>query len=949
MSSPFRASRAPAALLISSLALSFCTVASAAAPIAPPSAALPPVVANHLIERIDETKTIAISGSRHPLADEKSDQGVVEDTFKLDHVILILAPTQEQRSSLRALLAAQHDPRSSLHRKWLTPQEYAQRFGVNEKDRQTIAQWLTQHGFTIDEVPAGGRSIVFSGTARQIRDTFGTEIHRYLRHGVAHVANATDIKIPKALEGVVAGVVSLSDFHSHPLSVRFDPAPAFTSGNAHYLAPADFHTIYDLKGLDTQGLTGSGHSIAVLGRSNISFSDYLTFRNTFGLKGTSFSIASAGTQPGYVTKDELESDLDLEWAGAVASGATIKFVTAASTSSADGIVLAAQYAVNNNVADVISLSYGSCEGTMGQSAVNYFDALWQQAAAQGISVVVASGDSGTADCDLPTASTASGGQAINGMCSSAYATCVGGTQFADTASPSTYWSSSNGASYASALSYIPEVVWNESSLNGGTGLTATGGGASIFWSKPSWQNVTGVPADGQRDVPDVSMAAAGHDGYLVYSSDNATRTQTLYPVAGTSAAAPAVAGILALVNQKTGYRLGNANPTLYGLAARQASGGGTPYFHLITSGNNSVPGQTGFAASPATPNYNQATGLGSLDAGVIVSHWTDLLPPTTTTLATSNAKVTTGTSVTFTATVTGVTSGNVQFADNGSNLGAAIALNNGVASYTSSTLSAGIHNVTATFVGDPSHQPSQSSAIAETVQAVTTTTVSTSATSLAAGQSITLTATVSGSTPTGSVQFKDGSANLGSTVPVSGTTATLITTGLRTAGTHSITAVYAGDAINTGSTASAVSVSVTPATTTVSLGASPSSAAPHQTVTLTATVNGISPTGNVNFTDNGANVGSQTLTNGVATLTVSSLSSGSHNLVAAYGGDANNQSSTSGTVVENIAAADTDADSPTLPQWAAIVMGILLMIQGVLASRGGFRLRPMNASSKSDA
>jgi subtilase family serine protease len=820
-----------------------------------------------------------------------------------------------------------------LHRKWLTPQEYAQRFGVSAQDQQTVTQWLTQHGFTIDEIPAGGRSIVFSGTARQIRDTFGTEIHRYLRHGVSHVANASDIKIPKALEDVVAGVVSLSDFHSRPLSVRLDPVPAFTSGSAHYLAPADFHTIYDLKGLDTQGLTGSGHSIAVLGRSNISFSDYTTFRNTFGLKGTSFSTVSAGTQPGYVTKDELESDLDLEWAGAVASGATIKFVTAASTSSADGVVLAAQYAVNNNVADVISLSYGLCESAMGQSAVNYFDALWQQAASQGISVVVASGDSGTADCDLPTASSASAGQAINGMCSSAYATCVGGTQFADTASPSTYWNSSNGTSYVSALSYIPEMVWNESGLNGGTGLTATGGGASIFWSKPSWQNVAGVPADGQRDVPDVAMAAAGHDGYLVYSSDNATRTQTLYPVAGTSAAAPAVAGILALVNQKTGYRLGNANPTLYGLAARQASGGGTPYFHLITSGNNSVPGQTGFSASESTPNYNQATGLGSIDAGVLVSHWTDLLPPTMTTLSTSNAKVTTGASVTFTATVTGATSGNVQFADNGSNLGAAVALSNGVASYTSSALAAGVHSVTATFVGDPFHQPSQSSALSETVQAITSTAVSASATSLAAGQGITLTATVSGSTPSGSVQFKDGSANLGAAVSLSGTTATLSTNGLRTAGTHSITAVYSGDTINTSSSASAVSVSVTPAATGVSLSASPSSAAPNQAVTLTATVNGVSPTGNVNFTDNGANLGSQALSNGIAALTISTLSSGSHNLVATYVGDTNNQGSTSTTVVENIVAADTNADSPTLPQWASIMGGILLLFQAAWKQR----------------
>lgn len=884
---------------------------------------------------VDDSKTITISGSRHPHAIASNDQGAVDSKLRMDRMILLLQPDAQQRAALDALISAQHDPTSPTHHQWLTPAEYAQHFGASASDVRSVTNWLERHGFTVDEVPMGSRTIVFSGTAGQVHEAFSTEIHNYLHRGEHHIANASEVKIPQALSGLVGGVVSLHDFHSHPLHLNSPITPSYTAGSAHYMAPADYHTIYNLKALDTQSINGAGRSIAVLGRSNVSLSDYTTFRNTFGLKGFSYAQIAAGPSPGYVSGDEMESDLDIEWAAAVATGVTIKFVTSASTSTTDGVVLAAQYAVNNNTADIISVSYAQCENTMGTAGLNFFDSLWQQAASQGISVVVGSGDAGAAGCDQPTANTATSGQAVNGWCSSSYSTCVGGTQFADTANPSAYWSAGNDTTYGSALSYIPEVVWNESGLNGGTHLSSTGGGASTFWSKPSWQNVAGVPPDGHRDVPDVSMAAATHDGYLVYSSDNSTRTQSTYAVGGTSAATPAMAGILALASQKAGYRLGNVNPTLYGLAARQAAGGNA-YFHLITSGNNSVPGQTGFSASTATPSYNQATGLGSIDGGVLVTHWTDLLPTTATTLTTSAGSVTAGQSLTFTATVSGSSlTGTVQFTDNGANLGSPMTLNNGSAAYTSTTLPAGNHNITAIYSGDPAHQASTSAAVAEIVQAVSSTTISSSTTSLQAGQSLTLTATVSGSSPTGTVQFKDGTNNLGVPVTLNGATATLSTNGLRTAGQHSVTATYSGDSINTaGTSASAATITVTPAGTSTSLSVSPSSPAPNQAVTLTANVSGVSPTGNVNFTDNGANLGTKPLVNGVATLTTPSLVNGTHNLAAAYVGDANNQGSNSQTVVASVGAVGGDADAPTMPQWAAIMMGVLLWLLTVWKQQG---------------
>ena len=279
------------------------------------------------------------------------------------------------------------------------------------------------------------------------------------------------------------------------------------------------------------------------------------------------------------------------------------------------------------MADIISLSYSGCESTADVSAgLPYYHQLWQQAAAQGISVFVSSGDAGAAGCDSPAAATATQGLAVNQLCSSPYSTCVGGTEFsADIGAQSQYWGATNSAANASALGYIGEAVWNQS----GTNLYSTGGGASIYFAKPAWQFSTGVPSDGRRDVPDVSLSASSaHDAYLIYSSDGQAAS-TLLAIGGTSASTPAMAGIIALAGQKQAGRLGNVNPVLYALSNYQAGKGGQ-VFHRITSGNNSVPGQAGFSASTTDPNYNQATGLGSVDGGALVAQWTGAALPTVT-------------------------------------------------------------------------------------------------------------------------------------------------------------------------------------------------------------------------------------------------------------------------------------------------------------------------------
>jgi pseudomonalisin len=481
-----------------------------------------------------------------------------------------------------------------------------------------VTGWLQAHGFQVEEVTGGRSSIIFSGTAVQVEDAFHTEIHAYNVRGELHHANAKDPEIPAALAGVVGGVVSLHDFRSDAMHglVR-KPSPDFTNGSTYYLAPADFATIYNLLPLYQQSINGSGQSIAIVGRSNIKLADVRQFRTTFGLPANDPQIMVNGSDPGvFNSGEETEADLDVEWSGAVARNAIIKFVVSKSTNSSDGVNLSAQYIVNHNLAPVMSTSFGLCEAALGSSGNGFLNSLWQQAAAEGITVLVSSGDNGAAGCDSPSVASATHGRGVNGLCSTPYSTCVGGTEFDDVSTPSLYWSPSNAsATQASALSYIPEITWNESAP--GYGLWSSGGGASIVYAKPSWQTGTGVPADGKRDVPDVSLSSAGHDGYLIYQEGS------LYVVGGTSAASPSFAGIMALVVQHAAARQGNANIAFYSLASKQEAGGAA-VFHDITSGNNSVPGQLGFNAKAG---YDQATGLGSVDALVLVNHFGDATPP----------------------------------------------------------------------------------------------------------------------------------------------------------------------------------------------------------------------------------------------------------------------------------------------------------------------------------
>jgi subtilase family serine protease len=593
---------------------------------------------------INDADRITRRGNTNPLARAEFDRGSADINTPMKNMILSLSLRPGAQAELQTLLAQQQDPSSPNYHKFLTPEEFGLRFGPTDQDLADVTNWLAAQGFKVEEVGKGRLWINFSGNVQQVERAFQTNIRKYEVNGKMHQANAIDPSLPRAFSGLVNGVVTLHNFGRHHFLSKITPIPAgllstrsqlpsdfkalrpgapdanntvpdFTSGTNHFLAPADFATIYNVNPLYSAGITGAGQSIAIVGRTDIKLADVQFFRSFFGLPAKDPVFIHNGTAPGDLGGgEETEADLDVEWSGAVGQGATINFVISKSTATTDGVDLSAQFIVNNNTSPIMSTSFGQCEANMGTAENNFYNNLWSQAAAEGITAFVSSGDSGAAGCDASNAATGTG-RAVSGLSSPPNVTAVGGTMFNE--GTGTFWNATNNATnQGSAISYIPEVVWNESGSNGGSGLGATGGGASTIYAKPAFQSGPGVPADGHRDVPDVSLSAAGHDGFIVVQG-HTTGTTGLEAVGGTSASSPSFAGLMSLVVQKTGARQGNANTAFYNMGRNQQSGG-TAVYHDITTGNNTVPGVTGFAA---TVGYDLSTGWGSVNAANLVNFW----------------------------------------------------------------------------------------------------------------------------------------------------------------------------------------------------------------------------------------------------------------------------------------------------------------------------------------
>ena len=574
---------------------------------------------DRLTARIDNSRRVVLRGNINPRARAEFDRGAVADSLKITGVTLHLQPSSSQQSTLKQLLEEQQNPSSPNFHKWLTPEQYADNFGASQSDVDKITAWLESQGFKVTAVARGRNWITFSGTSAQIRNAFQTQLHSYTVNGVTHYANATEPSIPASLQGLVASIRGLDNFKPQPRLKKADPEMT-TSRGGHFIVPDDFATIYNVAPLYAAGIDGTGQKIVVVGQTQINQSDIATFRSNLKLPAqTPQTILVPGHDDPGISQDDLpEADLDIEWSGGVARNASIIFVYSAN------VFDAMQYAIDQNLAPVMTMSYGTCEAS-DHIDLPTFQALAQQANSQGMTWMAAAGDSGAADCEYNDAIAQSGLSVdIPGIVPEV--TAVGGTQFNENGG--TFWKSSNNANQGSAIEYIPELVWNSTDA---AGLAAGGGGVSTYFSKPSWQTGPGVPNDGFRDVPDVSFAASpAHDPFYVVTSGS------VQYYGGTSVAAPSFAAVVALLNQylvssgiQTQPGVGNINPTLYRLA-QNTSG----VFHDITGGNNSVPcasgspnctgaGNFGYTAGPG---YDTASGLGSVNAENLVHQWSSVPP-----------------------------------------------------------------------------------------------------------------------------------------------------------------------------------------------------------------------------------------------------------------------------------------------------------------------------------
>jgi uncharacterized protein (TIGR03437 family) len=626
-----------------------------------------------ITQTIDNRVRTVLTGHIHPQAVAANDQGRVKPSLPMSYITLRLATSPAQQADLEKLLVDQQTPGSPDYHHWLTPEEYAQRFGASDADISKITQWLQQQGLQVASVARGRNWIVASGTAAQVEPAFQTEIHSYVADGETHYANASEPSVPAAFGSVVQGIRGLNDFRMKPRVRPLLAKPAYTSSSseAHYLAPDDLATIYDIAPLYAAGINGAGQKIAIAGQIEVNLSDIENFRGIFNLPASDpqMLLVPGSSNPGNNPKsgDLSESDLDLEWSGAVARNANIIFVYATD------VMTAVQYAIDQKLAPVVSVSYGNCEQESTRSDIASFQQWAQQANAQGITWLAASGDNGAADC----ADSQNPGLAVDLPGSIPEVTSVGGTEFAEGAG--TYWSPTNTANGASALSYVPETTWNDSLADGQP--SSSGGGASILFSKPSWQTGPGVPSDNARHVPDVSLnASPDHDGYLVYTGGS----RQVY--GGTSVPTPTFAGLVALLNQQLGSGgVGNINPNMYALAQSNPA-----IFHDITTGNNIVTipcprRELNCTANPvgyyAGLGYDQTTGLGSVDGYNLVTGWTgkSTPPPTPAARVTllSNLSTVAPNAVMYlmaTVSSTGGTtpSGLVSFSIGGTSLGSAL-------------------------------------------------------------------------------------------------------------------------------------------------------------------------------------------------------------------------------------------------------------------------------------
>ncbi|HEU4663157.1 MAG TPA: S53 family peptidase [Dokdonella sp.] len=626
---------------------------------------------------VDGAKRVTIDGARPAWARTERARGAVDAELRLGRVSVLLRRTPDRQAAFEALLRDQQDPRSPRYHQWLDAADIGRRYGASAHDLDALSSWLRSEGLRVEAVAPARTRVVVSGRSGDLARAFDTALSWYDGGERRRIGAKSRPSVPAAFAPIVRGVVGLDTFTLRPKhhvvaarrpagakALRPEGTACNDSGCEHVMFPADFAAIYGIGGA-VADIDGAGQSIAIVGRQRVYAPDVSNYQTIAKLpqRAVEVIVPPGATDPGAPASqcgaagsscddpsdavgDQTEATLDVQVAAGVAPGATIKLIVAKDTDTDSGVQRAIEHAIDASPlpARVLSISFGSCEADNGADVARYLDDLFGQAAAEGISVFVSSGDSGVADCaDHTGAPPAQPQPSIDVMCSSGHVTCVGGTRFADDAEPDRYWSSEDGYGYRSAYGYIPEGAWNEPfGRSGETALAASGGGTSVYLPRPAWQSGPGVPAANGRSVPDVSLNAAAHDGYFTCMAARrgscavSGGSFSFLISSGTSASAPAMAGIAARLNQKLGAAQGNLNPSLYALGAHAVNA----VFHDVTPAtsavspcdvavpspcNNSTPGPDalsgGRAGYAVAEGYDLATGLGSVDVRNLMAAW----------------------------------------------------------------------------------------------------------------------------------------------------------------------------------------------------------------------------------------------------------------------------------------------------------------------------------------
>jgi subtilase family serine protease len=971
--------------------------------------------ARRVITPVDTHDAVSLAGSVKPWVRHAEDLGQAPRSTAAPRMLLLLQRSATAQQALSEFLADQQNPSSPSYHHWLTPAQFAERFGVNAEDIASVTTWLQSQGLMVTKVSPGGNIVEFSGTVGQLEQSFGTHIHRLATANAAHpapmLANVSELQIPRALAPVVAGLVNLGTPSPRP-NLKLGPTAKFdstthtiqpdftlftTSGVPYlYTDPADAAVIYNTPNArlnpNYKGATldGTGVTVGIVGDSNVDLTPVINYRTAFlGETPAAVNLPTVivdGNDPG-INGDEIESFLDMEVLGGIAPKAKILYYTSDDSDLSAGLFNAILRAVDDNSVSILNVSFNGCEPNQGASGNAFVAEVYQQAAVQGITISVSAGDSGSANCDFDGDSSATQGLAVNALASTPFNVAVGGTDYDVLVNGfNTYvQSTKNGQAYSgeppywlTALSYIPEKPWNDSTSvngdladntpfapNGGTNIIAGGGGVSVVYSKPSYQSAL-TPKDGARDLPDVSFLAGNglYGAVWAICSGSAAGADcqnnggqfvagaTFSGAGGTSAAAPAFAGMLALVEQSTGSRLGTANNVIYQLAGSKYS----TIFHDVTSGNNSVVctggssgcGSNGFLTGyNATTGYDLASGLGSVDATALVNNWKSVSTSSTSTSfnidgSTSPVNVTHGTALTFNVAVNpGTATGAAALITTSTEQSAqgqlGIPLSSGSGSATYNGLPGGSYTVYARYGGDATNAASSSAPVSVNIAAESSVTQLainaynltngnpyTSLTGVPYGSYIFADATIVGAAePTRTQGLATGALNILDSGKLIGT-ATLSSNDQASfpslaqviypyaVGSHTITAVYPGDPSFKTSTSTPVSFSVVKGKTSTTLTAASSLLNPGTTDVISLAINTQSlaegPSGTITVTANGNTLATLTnldpgyalsgtgLTLASFTLRASQLQPGANTLTATFGGDSNYLGS-SGTLV----------------------------------------------------